>query len=213
MKGEKGLNLGDETRQCIEKHFEQGIPLTDLKGMRQATIERFQICMELLDLVEQDPTFQERAWLRHVKGRTTAQIARDVQMFDMILEYQMPKRKARAAYIVQRTSERLIKQGEQTGDWKPQHAGAKLIAEINRLGEEETINDGVGDTFIFQPVLVNVNEIDSSRKSLSEEERQRLMAKYKAVRDKTAELLKSKVEQRKEEMLDEITEAEELKDE
>jgi len=210
MKGERGLNLGDETRQCIEKHFEQGIPFEDLKGVRQATLERFQICMELLDLVEQDPTFQEREWLRRIKHRTRSQIVRDLQMFDMVMEYMMPRRRQRAAYIVERTAERIIKQGEQTGDWKPQHAGAKLIAEVNRLGEPEDEQDRVGDTYVFQPVLVNINEIDSSRKAISEEERNRLIAKYRPALDKTAELLRSKVEAREAEH---IVEAEEINDE
>lgn len=203
-----GHDLSDATRQMIQDHFEKGIPLEDMKGTRPENIERFKICMELLGFVEQDPTFEDRAWLRHVKHRSNAQIIRDIQMFELVQDYMMPQRKARARYIVEKTAERSIKRAEAQGDIKNTLAAAKLIADVNRLGEPDMEQDEVKKTYILPTILVGVKQIDQSRRDYDDATRKALFKKYKANEDQMALL----VRQRAEEINQQYQEAEILED-
>lgn len=191
-----GHDIAQSTRAMIQDHFEKGIPLEDMKNIHPANIERFHICMELLRLVEQDPCFEDRAWLRHVKHRTSSQIIRDVQMFEMVQEYMMPQRKARARYIVEKTAERSIKRAEAQGDVKNSIAAARLIADVNRLAENDEEKDDVKNTYILPTVLVGVEQIDESRRSYKDEARAALFKKYKATEDEMAILIRDKAEEK-----------------
>lgn len=203
-----GHDLSDATRQMIQDHFEKGIPLEDMKYARAENRERFKICMELLNLVEQDPTFEDRAWLRHVKHRSDAQVVRDIQMFEMVQEYMMPMRKARARYIVEKTAERSIKRAEAQGDIKNSLAAAKLIADVNRLGEPDFEQDDVQNTAKLPLILVGIQQIDDSRRMYDDSARKALFKKYKANEDQMAIL----VRQRAEEINQQYQEAEIIED-
>jgi len=188
--------MAQSTRAMIQDHFEKGVPLEDMHNVHPSTIERFQICMELIKFVEQDPTFDDRAWLRHVKRRTPAQVIRDIQMFELVQEYMMPKRKARARYIVEKTAERSIRRAEASGDVRNSLRAAKLIADVNRLCEDEADEDEVKNTYILPTILVSVEQKDESRRTYSDEMRKALFKKYKADEDQMAILVREKTEQK-----------------
>jgi hypothetical protein len=179
-----------------------------MKYARAENRERFKICMELLNLVEQDPTFEDRAWLRHVKHRSNAQVVRDIQMFEIIQDYMMPMRKARARYIVEKTAERSIKRAEAQGDIKNSLAAAKLIADVNRLGEPDIEQDDVQNTAKLPLILVGIQQIDDSRRMYDDSARKALFKKYKANEDQMAIL----VRQRAEEINQQYQEAEIIED-
>ncbi len=199
-----GHDMAASTRAMIQDHFEKGIPLEDMKNVHPANIERLQICMELLQFVEQDPCFDDRGWLRHVKGRTSAQIIRDLQMFELVQEYMMPMRRARARYIVEKTAERSIRRSEAQGDVRNSLRAAKLIAEVNRLGEDDNEEDEVKNTYILPTVLVSVEQKDESRRTYSDEMRKALFKKYKADEDQMAILVREKTEKKVREIEDAI---------
>lgn len=193
---EKMHGIGETTKSMLQKHFERGIPLSDMKNFRKENIERFAICLELIKLVEQDPTFDDRAWLRHVKHRSFSQVHRDLQMLEIVQEYMFPQRKARARYIVEKTAERCIKRSEAQGDVKNALAAARLIADVNRLGEPDLEQDEVRNTFILPTVLAPIHEIDSNRTEYSDKMKLSLLKKYHATEDQLAQLVREKVKEK-----------------
>lgn len=184
--------LSESAISALNQTLSTDIPLDAIPGVHPELIERFNVCMKVFDLMSQDPTLDIRATLKYSFHRSDRQIPADKEALDIIIGHLDKASRARSEFIVRRTAERMIRIGEQSGDWKPMEAGTKRLVELDRLNQPEDHSMDVQKTALMPVVLVPIEKKNSNSKSLSEETIRAIMKEYDTEEDELQKIIKKR---------------------
>ena len=202
--------LSEDVVRVLKQHLETGVPIEDIGGVRRETISNFHVAEQVWELMQQDPTLDERATLRAM-GYSRHQYYNIHQMIELIIDNTETMSRKRAMFIVEREATRMIKMGEQQGDWHAIDAGVRKIIDTHQLDQPEKEVDNVRNTYLFPLVLAPVESTGEGRHSLSVDEKKALFKKYNASEDEFQMLVEQKVALRRQQRASQdIAEAEEI---
>ena len=184
--------LSESAISALNQTLSTGIPLDAIPGVYPELIERFKVCMKVTELMEQDPTLDIRATLKYSFHRSPQQIVADREAIDIIIGHLHKSSRARAEFIVRKTAERMIRIGEQSGDWKPMEAGAKRLTELEHLNQPEDHSMDVQKTAMLPVVLVPIEKKNKNSHSLSEEAIRKIMGEYETDEDELQKIIRKR---------------------
>lgn len=191
--------LTPAVKAAIELSYRTGTPLEHINGITQKAIERIRLCQKVAARLSNDPLMDVKKLLMYGFGRSPKQAERDRVYVDFIFNLQYADTDRRKAkYVADHYAKKLIRIGEQTGDWKPIDKGLKHYELIHGLDRDAPDTDPTKNTaelpVVFTP---NISDIDPDRKRISDEERRKLLEQYGATEDQ----MSSVVEREKERIL------------
>lgn len=192
----QGQQLGETVESAIRQYFEEGTDLADIKGVSSITLERMRICLDVYEHMEQDPTLDVRAYLRHIYHRSISQIHRDEQVLDIVLSYLSTNQRKRSQFIVQKTAEKLIRAGDQSGDLRYSKDGAKMLMDMHQLDKPEQEKEDIQQTAKLPYLLVPIEMLNPNAQTSTEEQTVALFDKYDATHDEMELLVRKKMSDR-----------------
>lgn len=179
--------LSTTIRAAIEKSYLTGIPIENTL-VSKAQAERIRLCQKVAARLAQNPLMDKYKLLVYGFGRSPKQAYLDMVYIDYIfnLQYSDTDRK-KAKYVADHYAKRLIRIGEQTGDWKPIDKGLKHYEVIHGLDREAPLDDPTQNTAELPAVFTtDIKDIDPDRKRISDEERRKLLEAWGATEDQFA---------------------------
>ena len=167
-------------------HFEQGVPIDDLK-LRTENRKRLARVEHVYWQWLRNPfTVDYKALLRQlVKGHyadapTECHAAqKDVQLFEFIKESISPMSRREAEVKVIRAAEKAITIGMETDNVQALTKGGKLLYEVAGLDKPEEERIDMGKMAFLPPIVTtSVKEVDDTKEDVDDQEMKRIMSKY-----------------------------------
>lgn len=132
--------LGNKFYDVLRKHLELGTSLRHI-NMTEQQKQRTRICMELYNLLKQNPYLNKDEYLKNKYNRTYWEIRHDKQCLDFIISVLDAGGKNITKLQVKTTYEQAIRMAHDQGDVKNMIAGASKLADLERLTEPEQGED------------------------------------------------------------------------
>lgn len=132
--------LGTKFFDTLRKHLEIG---GDIRYMNMSPDqkERVKVCMELYNLMKQNPYLNKEEYLRNKYGRTYWQIRSDKECLDFIISVLDAGGRNISRFVVKSTYEKAIRMAHDQGDVKNMISGAEKLSNLERLTEPEQGED------------------------------------------------------------------------
>lgn len=131
-----------------------------------------------------------KAYLRRRWGRTDTEIRQDAKVVNWLIAELHSDTKELSRYRIIRNSEKIIRMGQATGDWKAIEAGTKMLYKAEGLDKPESAVDVEANTHMLPPVIV---ETAPNGVRYSEEQLDKLRKKYHVEKDHTQEMVEAKM--------------------
>ena len=132
--------LSPKYLDILRKHLETG---TDLRycAMSDDQKERTRICMELYNLMKQNPYLDYATYLKNKYNRTYWEIRHDKECLDFICSVLDAGGKNISRHRVKATYEKAIQMAHDQGNVKEMISGAKHLSDLEKLTEPEQGED------------------------------------------------------------------------
>ena len=132
--------LSPKYLDILRKHLEAG---TDLRycAMSDDQKERTRICMELYNLMKQNPYLDYATYLKNKYNRTYWEIRHDKECLDFICSVLDAGGKNISRHRVKATYEKAIQMAHDQGNVKEMISGAKHLSDLEKLTEPEQGED------------------------------------------------------------------------
>lgn len=132
--------LSPKYLDTLRKHLETG---TDLRycAMSDDQKERTRICMELYNLMKQNPYLDYATYLKNKYNRTYWEIRHDKECLDFICSVLDAGGKNISRHRVKATYEKAIQMAHDQGNVKEMISGAKHLSDLEKLTEPEQGED------------------------------------------------------------------------
>ena len=202
--------LTSSVKSAIELSYRTGMPLEQIQSLNPRCIERIRLAQKVASRLADNPLMDVRKLLIHGFGRSENQISRDRVYIDFIFNLQYADTDRRhAKYVADHYAKKLIRIGEETGDWKPIDKGLRHYETIHGLDRDAPLDDPTKNTAELPVIFTtDIRDIDPDRKRISDEERRKLLAQYGASEDQISAL----IDREKERIMD-VRNAEYVEDE
>lgn len=132
--------LSPKFLDTLRKHLEIGTSLRHI-NMSDEQKKRVTICMELYNLLKQNPYMNKEEWLKNKYGRTYWEIRNDKECLDYIISVLDAGGKNISRFMVKTTYEKAIQMAHEQGDVKNMIAGASKLSDLEKLTEPEQGED------------------------------------------------------------------------
>lgn len=132
--------LSTKFLDTLRKHLELGTSLRHV-NMSEEQKQRVKICMEVYNLLKQNPYLNKDEYLKNKYGRTYWEIRNDKECLDFIISVLDAGGRNISKFVVRSTYERAIKMAHDQGDVKNMIAGAKHLSDLEKLTEPEKGED------------------------------------------------------------------------
>ena len=132
--------LSPKFLDTLRKHLEIGTSLRHI-NMSDEQKKRVTICMELYNLLKQNPYLNKEEWLKNKYGRTYWEIRNDKECLDYIISVLDAGGKNISRFMVKTTYEKAIQMAHEQGDVKNMIAGASKLSDLEKLTEPEQGED------------------------------------------------------------------------
>lgn len=132
--------LGTKFFDTLRKHLEIG---GDIRYMNMSPDqkERVKVCMELYNLMKQNPYLNKEEYLKNKYGRTYWQIRSDKECLDFIISVLDAGGRNISRFVVKSTYEKAIRMAHDQGDVKNMVSAAEKLSDLERLTEPEQGED------------------------------------------------------------------------
>ena len=187
--------LSPKFLDTLRKHLEIGTSLRHI-NMSDEQKKRVTICMELYNLLKQNPYLNKEEWLKNKYGRTYWEIRNDKECLDYIISVLDAGGKNISRFIVKTTYEKAIQMAHEQGDVKNMIAGASKLSDLEKLTEPEQGED-LENSITKLPYVF----VDDARKVLpgksysNSAQMERLRKKWGVQKDSHQEMVDRKAEE------------------
>ena len=132
--------LSTKFLDVLRKHLELGTSLRHI-NMSEDQKQRVRVCMELYNLLKQNPYMNKEEWLKNKYNRTYWEIRNDKECLDFIISVLDAGGRNISRHMVKTTYEKAIRMAHDQGDVKNMIAGAKHLSDLEKLTEPEQGED------------------------------------------------------------------------
>jgi len=187
--------LSPKFLDTLRKHLEIGTSLRHI-NMSDEQKKRVTICMELYNLLKQNPYMNKEEWLKNKYGRTYWEIRNDKECLDYIISVLDAGGKNISRFMVKTTYEKAIQMAHEQGDVKNMIAGASKLSDLEKLTEPEQGED-LENSITKLPYVF----VDDARKVLpgksysNSAQMERLRKKWGVQKDSHQEMVDRKAEE------------------
>lgn len=187
--------LSPKFLDTLRKHLEIGTSLRHI-NMSDEQKKRVTICMELYNLLKQNPYLNKEEWLKNKYGRTYWEIRNDKECLDYIISVLDAGGKNISRFMVKTTYEKAIQMAHEQGDVKNMIAGASKLSDLEKLTEPEQGED-LENSITKLPYVF----VDDARKVLpgksysNSAQMERLRKKWGVQKDSHQEMVDRKAEE------------------
>ena len=187
--------LSPKFLDTLRKHLEIGTSLRHI-NMSDEQKKRVTICMELYNLLKQNPYLNKEEWLKNKYGRTYWEIRNDKECLDYIISVLDAGGKNISRFMVKTTYEKAIRMAHEQGDVKNMIAGASKLSDLEKLTEPEQGED-LENSITKLPYVF----VDDARKVLpgksysNSAQMERLRKKWGVQKDSHQEMVDRKAEE------------------
>ena len=184
-----GTDITPKFYETLAKHLENGIPLKHC-SFSPSQRQRAAVCLDVVHKLEDNDMMDVKAYLRRRWGRTDTEIRQDAKVVNWLIAELHSDTKELSRYRIIRNSEKIIRMGQSTGDWKAIEAGTKMLYKAEGLDKPESAVDVEANTHMLPPVIV---ETAPNGVRYSEEQLDKLRKKYHVEKDHTQEMVEAKM--------------------
>lgn len=132
--------LSTKFLDTLRKHLEIGTSLRHI-NMSEEQKQRVRICMELYNLLKQNPYMNKEEYLKNKYNRTYWEIRNDKECLDFIISVLDAGGKNISRFMVKTTYEKAIKMAHDKGNEKEMISAAKHLSDLEKLTEPEQGED------------------------------------------------------------------------
>lgn len=132
--------LGNRFYDVLRKHLEIGTSIRHL-NMTEQQKQRVRVCMDLYNLLKQNPYLNKEEYLKNKYNRTYWEIYHDKQCLDFIISVLDAGGKNISRYKVKRSYEIAMKMAHDQGDVKGMVSAASKLSDLEKLTEPEQGED------------------------------------------------------------------------
>lgn len=187
--------LSTKFLDTLRKHLELGTSLRHV-NMSEEQKQRVKICMEVYNLLKQNPYLNKDEYLKNKYGRTYWEIRNDKECLDFIISVLDAGGRNISKFVVRSTYERAIKMAHDQGDVKNMIAGAKHLSDLEKLTEPEQGED-LENSITKLPILLtqDARKILPGKSYSNSAQMERLRKKWGVQKDSYQEMVDRKVEE------------------
>lgn len=181
-------DLPVELRSNSLLHFESGVPIDDLAGLRREQRDRLARVSHVYWQWKRNPMLDEFAMFKQLcKGKYADKQSewraaqKDKLLFDFVIKQIAPPSRQISEARVRYAGNKLIEMGMQTDNGRDIAEGAKIIMKVDRLDQPESEQADMNKVAFMPTVVVtDIRQIDDSKTYYDDEETKRIIAKYGA---------------------------------
>lgn len=187
--------LSPKFLDTLRKHLEIGASLRHI-NMSDEQKKRVTICMELYNLLKQNPYLNKEEWLKNKYGRTYWEIRNDKECLDYIISVLDAGGKNISRFMVKTTYEKAIKMAHEQGDVKNMIAGASKLSDLEKLTEPEQGED-LENSIAKLPIVLtqDARKILPGKSYSNSAQMERLRKKWGVQKDSHQEMVDRKAEE------------------
>lgn len=187
--------LSPKFLDTLRKHLEIGASLRHI-NMSDEQKKRVTICMELYNLLKQNPYLNKEEWLKNKYGRTYWEIRNDKECLDYIISVLDAGGKNISRFMVKTTYEKAIKMAHEQGDVKNMIAGASKLSDLEKLTEPEQGED-LENSITKLPIVLtqDARKILPGKSYSNSAQMERLRKKWGVQKDSHQEMVDRKAEE------------------
>lgn len=187
--------LSTKFLDTLRKHLELGTSLRHV-NMSDEQKERVRICMEVYNIMKQNPYLNKDEYLKNKYNRTYWEIRNDKECLDFIISILDAGGRNISKFVVKSTYERAIKIAHDQGDVKNMIAGAKHLSDLERLTEPEQGED-LENSITKLPIVLtqDARKILPGKTYSNSAQMDRLRKKWGVQKDSHQEMVERKVEE------------------
>ena len=190
-------SLSPKFLDTLRKHLEIGTSLRHI-NMSDEQKKRVTICMELYNLLKQNPYLNKEEWLKNKYGRTYWEIRNDKECLDYIISVLDAGGKNISRFMVKTTYEKAIQMAHEQGDVKNMIAGASKLSDLEKLTEPEQGED-LENSITKLPIVLtqDARKILPGKSYSNSAQMERLRKKWGVQKDSHQEMVDRKAEELK----------------
>lgn len=195
-------DLPVELRSNSLLHFESGVPIDDLAGLRREQRDRLARVSHVYWQWKRNPMLDEFAMFKQLcKGKYADKQSewraaqKDKLLFDFVIKQIAPPSRQISEARVRYAGNKLIEMGMQTDNGRDIAEGAKIIMKVDRLDQPESEQADMSKAMFIPPVVTTVaSEIDPTKEDYNDEQLKQIMNKYGAYIDEKRIAVEEKTE-------------------
>ena len=187
--------LSPKFLDTLRKHLEIGTSLRHI-NMSDEQKKRVTICMELYNLLKQNPYLNKEEWLKNKYGRTYWEIRNDKECLDYIISILDAGGKNISRFLVKTTYEKAIKMAHDKGNEKEMILAAKQLSDLEKLTEPEQGED-LENSITKLPIVLtqDARKILPGKSYSNSAQMERLRKKWGVQKDSHQEMVDRKAEE------------------
>lgn len=187
--------LGQRFLDVLRKHLELGTSLTHIR-MTEEQKHRTRICLELYNLLKQNPYLNKDEFLKNKYNRTYWEIRHDKECLDFIISVLDAGGKNISRFQVKRTYELAMKMAHDKGNEKEMISAAKHLSDLEKLTEPEQGED-LENSITKLPILFtqDARKILPGKSYSNSAQMDRLRKKWGVQKDPHQAMVEQKVEE------------------
>lgn len=187
--------LSTKFLDTLRKHLEIGTSLRHI-NMSEEQKQRVRICMELYNLLKQNPYMNKEEYLKNKYNRTYWEIRNDKECLDFIISVLDAGGKNISRHMVKATYEKAIRMAHDQGDVKNMISGAKHLSDLEKLTEPEQGED-LENSITKLPIVLtqDVRKILPGKSYSNSAQMERLRKKWGVQKDPHQAMVEQKAEE------------------
>lgn len=201
---EVSRTLTQKVKIALIAHFVNAVPI-DRLNIDKRTKERFAMVDHVYWIFRKNPLLDTRAMFYQLakqhysdnynnRGTSYALSKALDQMLEFVIDQVKPDSRRRDEWKVRHVADRLMERGLATDNDRAMAKGAELLTRVARLEQPESEQvDMASIAFLPTVLTTNIHEVDESREEITDEETQKIMAKYNAFVDEKHKSIEEKV--------------------
>ena len=188
------ITLSTKFYEVLQTHLETGVPVHDL-NLSEREQKRIIVCMDAYKWLEEHPFSDVTVFLRNKHGRTMSEIKRDKETINYIVAQLNTDTKEMSRYRALKATEKAMAASDAMGDMKTLLDGAKTLIRLESLDKPESMLEDLSKSVYAPPPVYtpDITKINSDLTPISAEQKEKLLRKYNAQKDKTQEMVEAKM--------------------
>lgn len=180
--------------EVLQTHLDTGVPVSDL-DLCDRDKKRMLVCLDAYKWLDAHPFADVNVFLRNKHGRSIAELKRDVEVVNYIIAQMNSDTKAMSRYRALKGIEKAMAASDAMGDYKNLIEGSKALIRLESLDKPESMLEDLSKSVYAPPPVYtpDVTKINSDLTPISAEQKEKLLRKYNAQKDKTQEMVEAKM--------------------
>lgn len=180
--------------EVLQTHLDTGVPVSDL-DLCDRDKKRMLVCLDAYKWLDAHPFSDINVFLRNKHGRSIAELKRDVEVVNYLIAQMNSDTKAMSRYRALKGIEKAMAASDAMGDYKNLIEGSKALIRLESLDKPESMLEDLSKSVHSLPPVYtpDVTKINSDLTPISAEQKEKLLRKYNAQKDKIQEMVEAKM--------------------